>query len=173
MIPQNIEDFTTEGERQSYRFLEAVAKPDSQYIVWYSPDIKGREPDFVLYSHQFGLIIFEVKDWALSQIREANPEHFILRIGPEIESRKNPYRQARTYFYQFREKIKEDGKLISKIPKFFGNPVIPMDFGVIFTNINRYEYTLNESLSAKTNSWPMKTRTVRSNSTCIQSWSNR
>lgn len=141
MIPANIESFTTEGEMQSYRFLKEVAKPDSQNIVWYSPDIKGREPDFILYSHQVGLIIFEVKDWALSQIREANSKHFVLRIGPEIESRKNPYRQARTYFYRFRDKIKKDGKLISKIPKFHGKPVIPIDFGVIFANIHRHEYT--------------------------------
>ncbi|MBW1725366.1 MAG: hypothetical protein JRD87_06615 [Deltaproteobacteria bacterium] len=51
MIPENVERFTTEGERQFYKFLEFVAKPDSQNIVWYSPDINGREPDFILYSH--------------------------------------------------------------------------------------------------------------------------
>jgi hypothetical protein len=82
MIPANVEHFTTEGEKQFYKFLESVAKPDSQNIVWYSPDIKGREPDFILYSYHVGLIIFEVKDWALSQIREANPKSFILNIGP-------------------------------------------------------------------------------------------
>jgi len=36
MIPENVEIFTTEGEKQFYRFLESVAKPDSQYIVWYT-----------------------------------------------------------------------------------------------------------------------------------------
>jgi len=36
MIPENVERFTTEGEMQSYRFLKEVAKPDSQYIVWYT-----------------------------------------------------------------------------------------------------------------------------------------
>ena len=30
MIPQNVGQFTTEGERQTYRFLEAVAKPDNR-----------------------------------------------------------------------------------------------------------------------------------------------
>jgi len=29
MIPENVETFTTEGEKQFYRFLESVAKPDS------------------------------------------------------------------------------------------------------------------------------------------------
>ncbi len=42
MIPENVEQFTTEGEKQFYRFLESVAKPDSQYIAWYTPDLKGR-----------------------------------------------------------------------------------------------------------------------------------
>ena len=68
MIPEDIERFTTEGEKQVYHFLAAVAKPDSNYTVWYSPDIKGREPDLVLYNDDVGLIIFEVKDWSLEQI---------------------------------------------------------------------------------------------------------
>ena len=42
MIPENVEIFTTEGEKQFYRFLESVAKPDSQYIAWYTPDVKGK-----------------------------------------------------------------------------------------------------------------------------------
>lgn len=33
----------------SYRFLEKIAKPDSQYIAWCIPDIERNEPDFVLY----------------------------------------------------------------------------------------------------------------------------
>lgn len=142
MIPENVKQFTTEGEKQFYRFLESVAKPDAQNFVWYSPDIAGKEPDFILFSHQVGLIIFEVKDWTLTQIREANPKSFILDIGTGIQSRKNPYRQARNYFYQFRDKIKKDGKLISRNPKFYGKPVIPIDYGVIFPNINKHEYTI-------------------------------
>jgi hypothetical protein len=33
MIPANVERFTTEGERQFYKFLESVAKPDSRNIL--------------------------------------------------------------------------------------------------------------------------------------------
>ena len=44
MISENVESFATEGEKQFYRFLESVAKPDSQYIAWYTPDLKGRDP---------------------------------------------------------------------------------------------------------------------------------
>src|SRR5512139_186376 len=48
---------------------------------WYLPDIEGREPDFILFGSEVGLLIFEVKDWALEQIVEANPHTFILKIG--------------------------------------------------------------------------------------------
>jgi hypothetical protein len=68
MIPDDIQEFTTPGEGVFYRFLRACAKPDVSYIAWYQPDIAGREPDFILYAQDAGLIIFEVKDWALDQI---------------------------------------------------------------------------------------------------------
>jgi hypothetical protein len=42
--------------------------PDSSCIAWPQPDIMGHEPDFILYGHDFGLVIFEVKDWILEQI---------------------------------------------------------------------------------------------------------
>ena len=73
MIPDDVQDFCTEGERHFYGFLKTAAKPDNKYLVWYLPDINGREPDFILFCKETGLIIFEVKDWALHQIQEANP----------------------------------------------------------------------------------------------------
>ena len=141
MIPENVKNFTTEGEKQSYRFLEMVAKPDAQYICWYLPDIQGNEPDFILFSNKKGLIIFEVKDWRLDQIREANPQHFIIDNGTIIEQQQNPYRQARNYLIQLIDKIKNDKRLVSKDPAHRGNPKIPINCGVILPNINKYEYT--------------------------------
>ena len=50
IIPENVETFTTEGEGQFYKFLEAVAKSDSRHITWYTPNIQGKVPDFILFS---------------------------------------------------------------------------------------------------------------------------
>ena len=86
MLPENVEQFKTDGERQFYKFLETVAKPDSDYIAWYQPDIKDKEPDFVLFSGKTGLIIFEVKDWDLGQIIEATPYQFKLKKGHGVKS---------------------------------------------------------------------------------------
>lgn len=140
MIPENVKEFTTEGERQTYLFLAKVAKPDSRFICWYLPDIEGREPDFLLLYWQGGLVFLEVKDWNLEQIREANPHSFILGNGKKSEHRQNPLRQARDYVAVMLDRIKADGKLISKDPRYNGKPKIPMNYGVVFPNINKYEY---------------------------------
>jgi hypothetical protein len=143
MIPENVEEFATEGERQFYKFLEAVAKPDAGHITWYTPDIEGKEPDFILYSRNVGLIVFEVKDWMLDQIREANPQYFRLQVGRDIESRKSPFQQARDYLYDLVDKIKKDGQLITRDAVHHGNVKIPFNFGVVFPNINKHEWAKN------------------------------
>jgi len=140
MIPSDIEEFETKGEQKVYSFLEAVAKPDSKYIAWYTPDIKGREPDFVLFCNEVGLIVLEVKDWSLEQIKKADPKNFVLSMGNKDETRKNPLTQARGYYNSIIDRIKTDGRLVSASREHHGNPSIPIDYGVIFPNINKYEY---------------------------------
>ena len=140
MIPSDIDDFNTEGERRFYEFVQAVAKPDQKYTCWYLPDIEGREPDFILFCDEIGLIIFEVKDWALDQIEEANPRTFTLRMGRDRRKLKNPLRQAHVYFESLRDRIRDDGRLLSEHPRHRGNPKVPIDYGVVFPNINKYEY---------------------------------
>jgi hypothetical protein len=41
MIPSDIVEFQTEGEKTFYKFIEGVAKPDAHYLCWYTPDING------------------------------------------------------------------------------------------------------------------------------------
>ena len=140
MIPNDVDQFTTDGERQFYKFLERVARPDSRYLSWYLPDIKGREPDFILYSEDVGLVIFEVKDWILDQILEAGPHYFNLQIGSHEEQRQNPLKQAKDYFTSLMSKIKQDGALISSDPIHHGKPKIPVSYGVVFPNIVKFDY---------------------------------
>ena len=97
MFPADADRFTTIGEKQVYLFLRKFARPDELFLVWYSPDIEDREPDFILFSPDSGLIVFEVKDWLAEQIMEANPKTALLRIGVREETRKQPLAQAREY----------------------------------------------------------------------------
>ncbi len=141
MIPDEVEHFTTEGEQQFYRFIKTVARPHDQFICWYTPDINGNEPDFILYSKKTGLVVFEVKDWNLEQILEADPHYFTLTVNDKPSKRKNPYKQAQAYIYDMFDLIKADGRLVSKNGRHHGNPIIPIECGVVFPNINKFEYT--------------------------------
>ena len=81
MIPADVDQFKTPGEKQFYHFLQAVGKPDSKHIAWYTPDIDGKEPDFLLFSSGAGIVVFEVKDWSINQIMEADPHKFTVQFG--------------------------------------------------------------------------------------------
>ena len=140
MIPENVKTFKTEGERKCYNFLQKIAKPDEDYIVWYSPDLNDQEPDFVVYSKNAGIVILEVKDWALDQIMEADPHVFNIRKGKKVEAQPNPLQQASRYMYELMDILRRDGRLISRDPAHVGKPTIPMSYGAVFTNINKDEY---------------------------------
>lgn len=141
MNPADVEGFKTDGERRFYKFLSTAAKPDDDFLAWYTPDLQGKEPDFILYSHDVGLVVFEVKDWVLEQIREADKHRFLLETSGTLTPRKNPLLQARDYIGDLKDKIRADGKLVSPDPAHHGNPRIPISCGVVFPNINKFEYT--------------------------------
>ncbi len=140
MIPNYIDRFTTKGERRFYAFLETFAKPDEFYTSWYLPEIKGKEPDFILYSVETGLVVFEVKDWALEQIEEADPHNFVLRMGKERKRLKSPLIQAREYLNSLMDRLKADGLLLTRDSAHYGHPKVPVDCGVVFPNIDKSEY---------------------------------
>ncbi|QXE87397.1 NERD domain-containing protein [Geomonas nitrogeniifigens] len=140
MIPDDIEQFTTPGEEAFYRFLSSVAKPDERFLVWYSPDINESEPDFILYCPDVGLIVFEVKDWTIDQIREVSPKKFLVAFGSKEISCTNPHEQAKGYVFNILDHIASDGLLVTKQGFAQGKPKIPVSHGVVFPNINSHEY---------------------------------
>jgi len=138
MIPEDVSDFKTPGEKTFYRFLELISKKQKKYIIWYLPDINGKEPDFILYCSHIGLLILEVKDWNIKQIREANQRYFEIYKGEDIRRQKNPLLQGKDYREILMDKIRKDGILVSK--DHYGNPKIPIDHGVVFPNIIKKDF---------------------------------
>ncbi|MFZ4857855.1 MAG: DEAD/DEAH box helicase [Desulfuromonadaceae bacterium] len=140
IIPDDIDHYTTAGEEIFCRFLRTVAKPDDRYIVWYSPDINDSEPDFILYNPDVGLIVFEVKDWAIDQIIDVSPKKFRLLLGSKEQVKTNPHEQAKGYVHNLLGCIESDGRLVSRDSKTYGKSKIPISYGVVFPNINSFEY---------------------------------
>jgi hypothetical protein len=140
MVPENSNSFLTPGEERFYHFLSSAARPDSEFIVWYLPDIDGHELDFLMFNKELGLIVLEVKDWTLDQIINGNKKDFELNIGGAVEKRKNPLFQGREYALKLIEKIKEEHSFISTDPQYRGKAIIPVSFGAVLININKYEF---------------------------------
>lgn len=140
MVPENSNSFLTPGEERFYHFLSSAARPDSEFIVWYLPDIDGHELDFLVFNKELGLIVLEVKDWTLDQIINGNKKDFELNIGGVVEKRKNPLFQGREYALKLIEKIKEERSFISTDPQYRGKVIIPVSFGAVLVNINKYEF---------------------------------
>jgi hypothetical protein len=140
MHPPDVERFHTEGEESVYRWLQQVAKPNADFMVFYNPDAEDREPDFLLYHDSVGIVVLEVKDWVMDQVLSADPLNFRLETCGNQETRTNPLRQAREHQNAVMHKIKKDHRLLSTDPLHRGHAKIPMDHGVVFTNINRQEF---------------------------------
>lgn len=141
-IPLNNQKFTTLGEKHFYEFLRDALKPDSHCFAWYSPAIDNLEPDFIVYTPDIGLVVFEVKDWILEQIQEADPHSFTLLFpNGHTEKRTHPLQQAREYMFAILNKIKNTcPKLVSSSPRFKGKPRVPVECAVVLTNITREEF---------------------------------
>ena len=145
MFPAQNETFPNEGEKIFYRFIEQAAKPDSKYMCWYTPDIKGEEPDFIVFCEDIGLVIIEVKQWVLDQITEINP--YEVRLAEFKQLMKNPLKQAKDYSLALRDRLKSDGRLLAKAGQYSGKVKIPVSYGVAFPNITTHEF--EESQVAK------------------------
>jgi len=75
MFPNNLSDCenASVGECLVYSFLKETARPDRDFFCWYRPEIQKNEPDFIIFCRGHGLIVLEVKDWAIDQIRGPIP----------------------------------------------------------------------------------------------------
>lgn len=135
MFPADVAAFSTPGEQQLFHFLERGARPDNLFLCWYSPDIEDREPDFILLSPDCGLVVFEVKDWLVSQIVELDPKTALLNTGGKQERRKQPLAQARGY-------VNNLMAMFCRKPFSPDDPkgVCPITWGAVFPHITREEF---------------------------------
>jgi len=144
MYPSEIENYekATEGEKKVHRFLREAAKPHADFIAWHEPPIGtlGSEPDFVLFGKNLGLLVLEVKDWTLQQIKAYTPFEFTLRIAGRTEKKTNPDKQAKGYVNALMERIKAFPEFSSDLPGREGGLKIPIGRMVVFPNVERRAY---------------------------------
>jgi hypothetical protein len=150
MHPEEIDSLesVTTGESAVFRFLREAAKPDKDYWSFFEPNIgiEGRFPDFILFNPKRGLLIIEVKDWALQQITRADHHQFFIQMKGQDEPRTNPDKQAKAYVNTLMERLRSIPGFKSIRPGFEGKVKVPIARMIAFPNINREEYTQSEVL---------------------------
>jgi Nuclease-related domain/AAA domain/UvrD-like helicase C-terminal domain len=127
------------GERRVLHQLKRCLEDD--YLVWHNVPIgpKARQPDFVILSPRWGVLLLEVKHWKLSSMREATPDSVVLDRGGERITVANPLRQARDYAHELVDLMQHDPALVHAVGAFAGKLLFPYGHGAVFAGIRLAE----------------------------------
>ena len=134
----------TTGERRLAERLEQ--KLGNNYLVWYDVPVgpKRLHPDFIVLHPRRGLLVLEVKDWKLDDIRQAGKLTF--EVAPEGVPRSvvNPMEQSRQYAHQMVAALTQDPQLVQKEGKWQGMLTFPWSYGLVLTHITRRQFVTAE-----------------------------
>jgi hypothetical protein len=131
----------TGGERRFAQRLEALLEDD--YMCWYDVPIgtKYQHPDFVILNPRRGLLIIEIKDWKLDNIRSINPVSVSLQTDQGLKSLGNPLLQARQNAFGVKNALERDPQLLAPDGHAHqGKLICPYGFGVVLANITRKQF---------------------------------
>lgn len=144
MYPLDIEgdEKAKEGEKKVHRFLREAAKPHEDFIAWHEASLGSvrTEPDFILFGKKLGLLVLEVKDWTLHQIKAYNPFEFTLSLSGKTVKKINPDKQVKGYVNALMERLKSCQEFLSDHPGREGRLKIPIGRMVVFPNVEREAY---------------------------------
>lgn len=127
----------TAGEKRFAERLESKLEDD--YLCWYDVSIgeKTRHPDFVVFHPSRGLLVLEVKDWRLENIREINQRDVTLLTSHGLVTKMNPLEQARQFMFVVTDILQRDPQLVWPSGSLKGKPFFPYGHGVVLSNISR------------------------------------
>ena len=127
----------TRGEKHFARRLESLL--DNDWLCFYDIPVgeRRRYPDFILVHPRCGLLFLEVKDWKRETIKSINHQRVELQTDNGLQTKINPFEQARRGAFQAIDMLKCDPHLREKQGQFAGNLICPYSWGVVLTNITR------------------------------------
>ena len=125
------------GERRVLHQLKRCLEDD--YIVWHDVPIgpKARQPDFVVLSPRWGVLLLEVKDWRRSTLASATRDAVELNTPRGRTTQAHPLRQARDYAMELVHLMQHDPALVHADGPFAGRLLFPYGWGVVLSNIRQ------------------------------------
>jgi len=139
MIPETLNSLeATTGETALFKLLQN--KLSDEVYVWFNIPIKQRFADFVVLDPKLGILILEVKDWQLSQIKEINPNYVVIETPKGEKSCINPLNQARNYALQIVDLLASDPLLVQSSNDYKGKLAFPFSYGVVWSRIKSTDF---------------------------------
>ena len=119
------------GERRLLHQLKRCLEDD--YIVWHDIAIgpRARQPDFVILSPRWGVLLLEVKDWRRSTLGAGTRDAIELHTPRGKVTVAHPLRQARDYAHELVDLMKADPALTHASGPFAGRLLFPYGWGVV------------------------------------------
>jgi hypothetical protein len=128
----------TSGERRFARRLESHLEDD--YVCWYNVPVGAwkQHPDFLILHPRRGLLVIEVKDWKLENIRSMDRLTATLQVDGREVRKSNPLEQAKQYAFGVCRLLESDPALVGEPgTSYQGKLAFPWGYGVMLANISR------------------------------------
>ncbi len=127
----------TPGERRVLHQLKRCLEDD--YIVWHDVPIgpRARQPDFVILSPRWGVLLLEVKNWKRDTLGPATRDAVELHGAHGRVTVPHPLRQARDVMHELVDLMKHDPALVHADGPFAGRLLFPHGHGVVMSHLTR------------------------------------
>ncbi|MDZ4652112.1 nuclease-related domain-containing protein [Bacillus cereus] len=126
----------TIGEKQIIELLKS--KLDESWALFYEPLIVNRQPDLLLFSDQYGILVLEIKDYRRSTIVTVSPNDWMIKGERGRVHLSSPYKQARNYTFTVMDFLAKE-PLLTNRPVFSGKLKIPVVPICVFTNLTKQD----------------------------------
>jgi len=125
------------GERRVLHQLKRCLEDD--YIVWHDVPLgpAARQPDFVILSPRWGVLLLEVKDWKRSTLVKADRDSVELNTPRGRVTDANPVRKARDFTLELVDMMQRDTSLVHHEGPFKGKLLFPYGWGAVFSNLRK------------------------------------
>ncbi|ODG91508.1 hypothetical protein BED47_07595 [Gottfriedia luciferensis] len=139
--------FRTNGEKKVFQKL--VETLDDDWHVFYEPIINYFEPDIIIFSKKYGVLILEIKDYKIDTIFSMSPYQWVLKLDDGYTNTLSPFKQIKNYSRNLIDLLSTNNILISNENKKL---TFPVSFIICFTNMTDeeiYEKKINEFIPSQ------------------------
>ncbi len=142
LFPQglsNVDARCNAGERRVLHQLKRCLEDD--YIIWHDVPIgpRARQPDFVVLSPRWGVLVLEVKDWRRSTLGLGTRDAIELNTPRGKVTTAHPLRQARDVVLELADLMQRDPALVHGSGPFAGKLLFPYGWGVVLSGLRQVD----------------------------------